>query len=337
MTKQVWVIGAPYEDGGRRGTVFLPALFSEARRIAEACGGGLTAVSFAPDEVAIPGLPSVCGIERHYVLVSHGFSHFSAQAGATGLLALVQQEKPWLILMADVLPMRELAPFLAGSLKTGAITGVVNVDISEPERPRFFRKVYGGQLYEELSFRGENTAIVTFDPDFLPARATSAPSREPETIVRRIELPEGGLPEYLGSFSVPARDLDVTEARVVIGAGMGAIGDDVYPMVLELAGLLEGTIGTTRPVVDIGKIPRERMVGQTGKVIAPELYLALGVSGATHHVGGIQEAGRVIAVNRDAYAPIFKNADYGVAADLRDILPELIKRIRRAKENGEII
>jgi electron transfer flavoprotein alpha subunit len=118
---------------------------------------------------------------------------------------------------------------------------------------------------------------------------------------------------------------------------MGAATDELLPMVEELAGLIEGAIGTTRPVVDGGKIPRERMIGQTGKVVSPEFYLALGISGATHHVGGIQESGKIVAVNRDPQAPIFQSSDVGVAADLKEVLPVLIERIKRAKENGEIL
>ena len=105
----------------------------------------------------------------------------------------------------------------------------------------------------------------------------------------------------------------------------------------ELAALLEGALGTTRPVVDGGKIPRERMIGQTGKVVSPEVYLALGISGATHHVGGIQESGKIVAVNRDPRAPIFRSADVGLAADLQEILPKLIEKIKQAKSHGEIL
>jgi electron transfer flavoprotein alpha subunit len=79
------------------------------------------------------------------------------------------------------------------------------------------------------------------------------------------------------------------------------------------------------------------MIGQTGKVISPDLYLALGISGASHHIGGIQESDKIVAVNRDPQAPIFRSSDFGISADLKDVLPELIKRIKRAKENGEIV
>jgi electron transfer flavoprotein alpha subunit len=133
------------------------------------------------------------------------------------------------------------------------------------------------------------------------------------------------------------RSVDVADAETVVAAGVGAATDDLLPLVEELAALLGGAVGTTRPVVDEGRIPRERMIGQTGKVVGPDFYLALGISGASHHVGGIRDSGKIVAVNRDPRAPIFRSSDFGISADLKDVLPELVKRIRRAKENGEIV
>ena len=143
--------------------------------------------------------------------------------------------------------------------------------------------------------------------------------------------------EHLEFLPADFKTVDVAEADTIISAGMGAATDELLPLVEELAGLIEGTIGTTRPVVDGGQISRERMIGQTGKVVSPELYLALGISGATHHIGGIQSSGKIISVNRDPQAPIFRNSDVGIAADIKDVLPKLIERIKQAKSNGTIL
>ena len=142
---------------------------------------------------------------------------------------------------------------------------------------------------------------------------------------------------HLEYLPVDFQTVDVTEADTIVSAGMGAATDELYPLVAELASLVEGAIGTTRPVVDGGKIPRERLIGQTGKTVSPDFYLALGISGATHHTGGIQESGKIIAVNRDPQAPIFQNADAGAVADLKEVLPKLIARIKKAKADGEIL
>ncbi|HEY98457.1 MAG TPA: electron transfer flavoprotein subunit alpha/FixB family protein, partial [Dehalococcoidia bacterium] len=149
--------------------------------------------------------------------------------------------------------------------------------------------------------------------------------------------PDTLLIKHLEYLPVDFRTVDVAEADTIVSAGMGAATDDLFPLVEELANLIHGTVGTTRPVIDEGKIPREKMIGQTGKVVSPDLYLALGISGATHHTGGIQDSGKIVAVNRDPQAAIFRSSDVGIAADLREVLPALIDKIKKAREDGAIL
>ena len=104
-------------------------------------------------------------------------------------------------------------------------------------------------------------------------------------------------------------------------------------VVEEFAELLQGSLGATRPVVDDGFLPKERMIGQTGKMVAPELYVSLGISGSPHHVAGIQDAEKIISVNKDVRAPIFQLSDIGFIGDLKQILPKLVKRIKEWKKN----
>ena len=157
------------------------------------------------------------------------------------------------------------------------------------------------------------------------------------TVIEPKLSPEVIRARHLEYLPADFETVDVADADVVVSAGVGAATDELLPLVEELAALIEGAIGTTRPVVDGGRIPRERMIGQTGKVVSPELYLALGISGATHHVGGIQDSGRIVSINRDPKAAIFQSSDVGVAADIKDVLPGLIARIRQAKSDGTIL
>ncbi|HJX12591.1 MAG TPA: electron transfer flavoprotein subunit alpha/FixB family protein, partial [Dehalococcoidales bacterium] len=259
------------------------------------------------------------------------------EAAAAALLPRLRQDKPWLFIMGHTALGRGLAPRLAGMLDTGAVSSCVKIDLSPPDSPKFYRPIYGDQLYQEVVFQRSGTMLATMDPRVLniaPATRTG----QFKTLVIEAKLPEGSVrTRHTGFLAADRREVDVSEADTIVAAGAGAAADDILPLVEELAALLEGAIGTTRPVVDGGKIPRERLIGQTGKVVSPDFYLALGISGATHHVGGIQESGRIVAINRDPHAPIFQSADAGITADLRDVLPLLIDRIRRAKENGEIL
>ena len=248
----------------------------------------------------------------------------------------IQEDKPWLFLMGDTTIGRELAPRLAALLNTGIVTNCVRIDLFNSEKPEFYRHVYAGQLYQEVVPETDCTILVTIDPAVLNVRPVSATAVETLIIESKLS-PESIKTRHLEFLPADFQKVDVADAATIVAAGMGAATDDLFPLVEELAALLEGAIGTTRPVVDTGKIPRERLIGQTGRVVGPDFYFALGISGASHHVGGIQDSRKIVAVNRDPRAPIFQNTDAGVVADLRDVLPGLIARIKKAKADGEII
>ena len=125
-----------------------------------------------------------------------------------------------------------------------------------------------------------------------------------------------------------ARSVDLVHAKRIVTAGMGTANEKLLAAVAELADLLEGSVGATRPVVDEGRLPKERLIGQTGRTVAPELYVALGVSGSPHHVAGVRRADRVLSINRDVRAPIFQFSDVGFVADLEEVLPALIDKIK---------
>jgi len=123
--------------------------------------------------------------------------------------------------------------------------------------------------------------------------------------------------------------VDVSEAEVIVSAGLGC-NEQTFAQVQELSRLINASLGATRPVYDLGYTSFERMVGQTGKTVAPRFYLALGISGSMHHVGGIKDSKRIVSVNIDSKAPIIPNADEAFVADLREVMPLLIERIKSA-------
>jgi electron transfer flavoprotein alpha subunit len=130
---------------------------------------------------------------------------------------------------------------------------------------------------------------------------------------------------------IPAdpKTVDVSEAEVIVSAGLGC-NAQAFEQVSELTGLLNASLGVTRPVYDLGYAGFERMVGQTGKTVAPRFYLALGISGSMHHLGGIKDSKRIVAVNIDSKAPIVANSDEAFVADLREVLPLLITKVKAA-------
>lgn len=312
-------------------------LLTEARYIAEKVGGTVTALVLGDQPRDLSGELGRYGIARSYVFQDPLLKYYSVEAYAAALLPRIQAEKPWIFLMGNTVAGRELAPRLAALLDTGVVSNCSRIELSQPEHPRFYRLVYGDQLYQEVVFQTDKTMLVTMDTRILDVTPPERP-RVNRALIIESKLPADSLKtRHLEYLPADYQTVDVSDADTVVSAGMGAITDDILPLVEKLAGLIEGAIGTTRPVVDGGKISRERMIGQTGKVVSPEFYMALGISGATHHVGGIQDSGKIVAVNRDPQALIFQSSDVGAAADLKDVLPLLIEKIRRAKENGEIL
>ena len=334
--KNIWVLPEINTAGGEVSKLTL-GLLSEARSLAEKVGGAVTAIVFTDRPPQIPDMLSQYSVSRVLIFLDPLFERFSAEAYAAALLPRLRQDKPWLFLMGQTPIGRELAPRLAVLLETGIVTDCVKIDLSQPDSLKFYRPVYGGQLYQEIVLETDGIMLVTLDPKALNALPPAATGKV-KTLAIESKLPADLMKTaHIAYLPADFRTVDVTEAETIVSAGMGAVSDELYPLVAELAYLVEGSIGTTRPVVDSGKIPRERMIGQTGKTVSPDFYLALGISGATHHTGGIQESGKIVAVNRDPQAPIFQNADAGAAADLKEVLPKLIERIKRAKANGEIL
>jgi electron transfer flavoprotein alpha subunit len=333
--KTIWVL-PEIAGAGEIGKMSL-GLLTEAVDIAAKAGGRAEAILFSRDGVTDPGLAETLGrhgIGSAYLFKDPLFEHFSAEAYTAALLPIIKEAKPRLFLMGHTTAARELLPRLAVYLETGLVTNCVKMELADAERPKFYRPVYGDQLYQEIVLGTETTMLVSMDSRVLNIATVSESRPATVQIIEPKLSPETVRVKHLDYLPADFRTVDVTEAETIVAAGMGAADEATLPLVEALASMIQGTIGTTRPVVDGGKISRERLIGQTGKVVSPGLYLALGISGATHHVGGIQGSGKIVAVNRDPQAPIFQNSDVGIVADVREVLQKLIESIRQASHDG---
>jgi electron transfer flavoprotein alpha subunit len=334
--REIWVLPELDSNAEEISKLSL-GLLTEARYIADRVDGSVTALVLGDQSQDHSGIFGKYGVNSAYVFKDPALKYFSIEAYSASLLPRIQADKPWLFLMGNTTIGRELAPRLAALLETGMVSNCARMDLSHPESPKFYRYVYGDQLYQEVIFQTDRIMVVTMDVRVLNA-APVAKSTRLKTLEIEPALAAGPIrTKHLAFLPADYQTVDVTDADTIVAAGMGAATDELLPLVEELAGLIEGAIGTTRPVVDGGSIPKERMIGQTGKVVSPELYLALGISGASHHVGGIQDSGKIVSINRDRKAAIFQNSDVGVSADLKDVLPVLIEKIKKAREDGKIL
>ena len=223
-----------------------------------------------------------------------------------------------------------LAPVAAARLGAALLTETVSVKRTEGGI-ELYRQLLGARLAEARSWDATRTLVIT-----VPTRSLSQvlmPTVRPSVPVfskSSIQAPPAGATARVtGRIPADPQTVDLSEAEVIFSAGKGC-DQQTFGQLQELCRLLNVSCGVTRPVYDLGWTGFERMVGQTGRTVTPRLYLALGISGSMHHVGGIKDARRIVSVNSDPKAPIFTNSDEGYLADLKEILPRLIDRAKTA-------
>ncbi|MFG1883487.1 electron transfer flavoprotein subunit alpha/FixB family protein [Micromonospora sp. NPDC049102] len=265
------------------------------------------------------------GAEKIYAAESDDIDGHLVAPKATVLAELVQRVQPAAVLLASAQEGKEIAARLAVKLDNGILTDVVGLDADGTATQVAFA---GSTIVKSKVTKG--LPLVTVRPNSVtPAPAAATPTIEQLTVsvadtdklarvVERVAEQKGSRPE-------------LTEAGIVVSGGRGVGNADNFKLVEELADLLGGAVGASRAAVDSGFYPHQFQVGQTGKTVSPQLYVALGISGAIQHRAGMQTSKTIVAVNKDGEAPIFELADFGVVGDLFKIVPQAAEEIRKRK------
>ena len=238
------------------------------------------------------------------------------------------EETPFrLLLFAHTDKGSELAPLIAQTFNAPAVLDCFDIRFRNVNL-YYARYVYDGQFEQEVSF-ADPPEIATLNLESCEARDVVSAN----TI--HMQVPEDAdAKKTIATIPPDFKTIDIRYAKRILDIGAGCDRPELLKLAEELASLLEAAVGTTRLVVDNGRIPKTRMIGQTGKSASPELCLALGVSGSPHHVAGIQKAVKIFAVNADERAPIFGVSDACFVADLNSLLPKLISRIKTYRDEG---
>lgn len=248
-------------------------------------------------------------------------------AGAAAAMAeLAGSESPDLILFGLLPTDRDVAGRLAGRLGVPVLSNAVDIVI-EGGSTKVVNEILGGATLIETAFTGSGPHLVVVRPKSFNAEPTDG--GDPSVVA--VTAPDTG---HSGSATVVERHAEVSEgpqleeAEVVVAGGRGMGGQDQFGVVEELAELLSAAVGATRAVVDAGWVPYSLQVGQTGKTVKPNVYIALGISGAMQHLVGMKNSGTIIAVNKDEEAPIFGIADLGIVGDVHKVVPKLIEALQ---------
>lgn len=247
------------------------------------------------------------------------------------LADLCRKVQPEIVLIGATPIGRDLASIVATYIETGLTADCTGLDVDEENKILLMtRPTFGGNIMATIYCERHRPQMSTVRPKVFKLKPKDT-ARTGKTYCYPYEPPQGELPEII-DFIADIADrgsLDITRFPALVVAGKGACDPDAMPMLQELADLVGGVVACSRPVVEAGLMPYERQVGQTGKTVAPDLYLAIGVSGAVQHLVGMQGSTKIVAVNADPKAPIFNIATTGIIGDYRGIVPVLISELRK--------
>ena len=301
-------------------------LLAKARELADLKGSKVTAVAIGKDAESAAGEYISRGADR-VIVAGTSMENFKAEEAADILEAVIREVSPQVVLIASTKDGKELAPRLAAKLDTGCISDAGRI-YYEGDALMAERIVYSGNgiaVEQFSSFPG----IVTvpgkvFDP--LPPDA----GRTGEIVKKDVELKDHGS-RIINVQAMRSEGVNVEDAEIIVSCGRGFKGSDDLKLITELAEVIKGnTVGCSRPIAaDLKWLSEDHWIGLSGHKVKPKLYIACGISGQIQHVAGMRDSGVIVAINKDADAPIFNSADYGIVGDLYQVLPKLIDAIRQ--------
>src|ERR1700719_2121498 len=303
-----------------------------AQQIVQQTKGTLTGLvigkGVAPlaDELAPSQLDEVLLVEDDQL------EKYTPDGFSLALRQVIESTKPDLVLLPHTYQVRDFAPKLAASMGKGMIGDCIGYRY-ENGKLIFVRQMFQGRTAADVVFAGDAPWIATFQASAFRADLATkhASGKAPIKSVAVDLKPEQIRTKPLELFREAKQAVDLTQAPILISIGRGIKAPENIPMVEKLAKLLGGEICASRPICDEGWLPMERQIGSSGQTVAPKLYLALGISGAIQHVVGMKGARTIVAINKDANAPIFEIADYGVVGDIFEIMPALTAALEKAK------
>jgi electron transfer flavoprotein alpha subunit len=284
------------------------------------------------------------------VLVGHGLEHLAPEVGRYGakkvivcdnpllstysptgfthaLSGLCQELAPGVIFFTATSMGRDLAPRLAAQLGASLASDCIQTSVKDGNL-EVVRPIYAGKAFATFRFKS-SPVMATLRPNVFPLGTPE--DGQGETEKKEVAVPEDQVRDRVEEvLKEEGAELDVTEAEIIVSGGRGLKGPENFDLLRELTGLLpHSAVGASRSAVDAGWIDHQHQVGQTGKTVSPNLYMAFGISGAIQHLAGMSSSKVIVAVNKDAEAPIFKVADFGIVGDLFQVLPPLKEELKK--------
>ncbi len=302
-----------------------------AQQIAVQAGGKLAAVVMGKGVSALAAELAAKKLDE-VLLVEHDLlEKYTADGYTHALKQVIAQAQPDMVLLPHTYQVRDFAPKLAASLGKGMIGDCIGYRF-ENGKHIFVRQMFQGKTAADVTFQAAAPWFATFQAGAF--RADLAQEGAAKAPVNKITVdlkPENIRTVPLEIFREAKQAVDLTQAPIIVAIGRGIKELKNLPLVENLARVIGGEIAASRPICDEGWLPMDRQIGSSGQTVAPKLYLALGISGAIQHVVGMKGSRTVVAVNKDANAPIFEVADYGIVGDIFEVIPALTEELEKSK------
>jgi len=325
MAQGIWIV-AEQREGELRKISF--ELVSEARRLADTMGQPVAAILLGSNIKEKAAELGKYGADKVVVADDDRLATYTTDAYVSVIAQLAQAQEPAIILLGASVQGKDLSGRLAARLGVGVAQDCVAFSIEDGNLVAK-RPIYAGKAYATVTYTDSVPQIATARPNVFELNEPDE-SRSVEVIDAEFSLDDSQLKTKVAEVIEEAGGkVDLTEAERIVSGGRGMKGPEEFAILEELADLIAATVGASRSVVDAGWRPHSDQVGQTGKVVSPNLYIACGISGAIQHLAGMSTSKTIVAINKDPEAPIFQKADYGVVGDLFEVVPALTEALKK--------
>lgn len=327
--KNVWVFIETAQGQARNAGL---ELLSQGRILAEANNEKLIGVVIGKDLDAVAKSVIAHGADAVILVEGEEYQDYNTDGYTNAVVKLAEKHKPSVLLMGGTIQGRDLAPRVACRLKTGCTADCTGLEVGDSGDIEWTRPAFGGNLMATVVCSNTRPQIGTVRPGAFK-KGQPDESRTATITREEIRTPVEDIRTKLVDFIKAAEEAGVKleEAEIVVSGGRGIGKPENFAVIKELADVLGGAVGASRAAVDAGWISPLKQVGQTGKTVAPEIYIACGISGAVQHLAGMSTSKIIVAINKDPDAPIFDVADFGVVGDLFEVIPVLVEEIKKIK------
>ena len=313
----------------RNGNIRKASLEALSEAVRQASGEPVSAVVIGNNIKGLTDQIKVYKPGKILVVDGADFANYSTEGYAAGLTEAIKKEQPRYVFAATTSMAKDVIPRVAARLDAACVTDVVELR-RDGQKLVPVRSLYSGKAYGVFNLDAQ-LALLMLRPNIF---AIAAPEPGHTAAVEELSVtPEKVRAKVVETHASEGQKVELSEASIIVSGGRGIKGPENWPMLQSMCDVLGAALGASRAVVDAGWIDHQHQVGQTGKTVSPQLYIAVGISGAIQHLAGMSSSKIIVAINKDPEAPIFKHATYGLVGDVFEIVPKLTEEFKKALNN----